>query len=306
MKKQWKMLLILGAMILALWGCQREFPQAPTLISPEDGAFFTDEPPTFIWGSEDAADSYVLRICKGYFPDDIFLEEEVEDTIYVMPGAVFAIADTGTYIWAMASLPDDGDLNWSEIQYRFLVGASGEEPVWYLDTTYFPFGEGYEWVYEIHGYIRSKYDDEDHYDTLIVKVDSAEVEGQHSIYYLNYFFFDVGTSVEIINDSLEIFWYWSNPTRIVIPIIPRPVSIHEKYGNYSYANMDIFYQGDTLYISDDEYYEMDGYYGYSTQRLKGIGVVSEHDWFRIDGAYEEGHHLQLLYFIKGDTVWRFE
>ncbi|TKJ37290.1 hypothetical protein CEE36_11125 [candidate division TA06 bacterium B3_TA06] len=303
MKKQWKMLLILGVMLIALWGCQRELPQAPTLISPEDGAFFTDEPPTFIWGSEDAADSYVLRICKGYFPDDIFLEEAVEDTIYVMPKAVFAIADTGTYIWAVASLPDDGDFYWSEIRYRFLVGAPGEEPVWYLDTTYFPLGEGYEWIYQRHTYIRSHYGDEDDYDIITIRVTESSSEGNHLYFKLEGgSFADVGSQISIVNDSISPYWGYES---VRIHVIPQPAHYRQE-GNYYYIDLEISYQGDTLWIVNEEFYDMDGYYGYSTQRLKGIGVIHQHKWYWTGGSYEDGHHLQLLYFIKGDTVWRFE
>jgi hypothetical protein len=128
MKKHWKMLLILGAMLIALWGCQREFPQAPILISPEDGAFFTDEPPTFIWGSEDAADSYVLRICKDSFTEGVVLvEDTLEDTTYTMTDNIFQQLSTGSYEWAVAPLPVEDELLWCEV-WTFNVDKSSPPP----------------------------------------------------------------------------------------------------------------------------------------------------------------------------------
>lgn len=293
-----KVLSALCVAILVMGSCDTNQLEAPVPISPIDNQI-EDGSVHLSWESVEGRLLYEIEVADNKRFKDVIFYQVLKDTFCSVSADSFEYDQV--YYWRVAAWDDNGLGDWSETE-----SFSFEHIPVSLDTSYFPLAEGYEWIYEIHGYIRSKYDDEDHYDTLIVKVDSISVGEYELIFYLNYRYSDVGSQVEIVNDSLEINWYWSNPIKIVIPIIPEPVSIHEKYGNYSYANMDIFYQGDTLYISDDEYYEMDGYYGYSTQRLKGIGVVSEHDWFRMDGAYEEGHHLQLLYFVKGDTVWRFQ
>lgn len=128
MKKQWKMLLILGAMILALWGCQREFPQAPILISPEDGEVFTDQAPTFIWQSVEETTEYIIRISKDSFTEGaVLVEDTLEDTTYTMTDNIFQQLSTGSYEWAVAPLPAEDELLWSEV-WSFSVDKSYPPP----------------------------------------------------------------------------------------------------------------------------------------------------------------------------------
>lgn len=134
MKKQWKMLLILGVMILALWGCQRDedetidYPSAVTLIAPQDGTHFKETPPTFLWSSDSLATSYILRIATDEFSTGaVLIKDTLTDTIYKMSENLFSQIYQGTYEWAVAPHPAEDELLWSEV-WSFSVDKSYPPP----------------------------------------------------------------------------------------------------------------------------------------------------------------------------------
>jgi|GEM_PF-1354968 len=134
MKKQWKMLLILGVMILALWGCQRDedetidYPSAVTLIAPQDGTHFKETPPTFLWSSDSLATSYILRIATDEFSTGaVLIKDTLTDTIYKMSENLFSQIYQGTYEWAVAPLPAEDELLWCEV-WTFNVDKSSPPP----------------------------------------------------------------------------------------------------------------------------------------------------------------------------------
>ena len=258
-------------LVLGIIGCQREeeFPQAPILNSPQDGAVFQDQAPVFIWQSVDEATEYIIRISKDSFTDgDLLVEDTLADTTYAMPQNVFESADTGTYTWAVACLLEDEEPCWSESRTFQIENQIEETVAQRLYSTYFPMDVDYEWVYEREvlywddsGDLEPYYSEE--YE-VTVKVDSMTVlKDGWVIFHLNSdFFLDVG------NDVL------TNGYKIVINDDADTISTDT-------------YQGDF-----GRFKEM--------KRTKGLGVV-----YQREGCYEESiDHLK--YFRKGDTIWRYE
>ncbi|MEA3312619.1 MAG: hypothetical protein U9Q76_10420 [candidate division WOR-3 bacterium] len=130
MKKHWKMLLILGAMLIALWGCQRDedetidYPSAVTLTAPQDGTHFKETPPTFLWSSDSLATSYILRIATDEFSTGaVLIKDTLTDTIYKMSENLFSQIYQGTYEWAVAPLPAEDKPLWSDA-WSFSVDKS--------------------------------------------------------------------------------------------------------------------------------------------------------------------------------------
>lgn len=164
-----------------------------------------------------------------------------------------------------------------------------------LSETYFPYAEGYQWIYERNLFIRSKYGDEDEYDTISIKVEAATLGTERSVFHLSKDYSDIGKSFFIVNDSIEIIWGESET---------RQIHVYDESDKYYGEDGSITYSNDSLIIDHYEYRESWGYYGYYLCRLKEVGVLSDYNSFWTGGTYEEGVKLRLLYFIKGtDTVW---
>lgn len=163
-----------------------------------------------------------------------------------------------------------------------------------LDTTYFPLAEGYEWVYER----RSPAWSGSRYDTFSIRVRSAieQSDGWLRFHLEGGSFEDVGNPAMINNDQVIIFEGLDT-----IALIPQ-VTDNEP------SEISAGYTGDTLNLSHI-YYEDLYYYSHSTRRLKGMGVIfQEYDQSLppyTQVHYEESYRDRLLYFRKGDTIWRY-
>ncbi|MEA3312144.1 MAG: hypothetical protein U9Q76_08000 [candidate division WOR-3 bacterium] len=230
-------LILLGGILLIFSGCQRiDTPQAPTLIAPEDGSVFETEPPTFIWGSDEFADDYVIRIYMGASTD---IQDTLEDTTYAMPQGVFETLLNATHNWSAAAMSEEGELFWSESR-SFVIDKPEEPQSLDLDTTYFPAGLNYEWVYERHVYGHyygtGGNEDEfwDYYDTIAILVtDSSCSQGEflfnlsggdfHGRYcdiHVYGSLWDVGWYIHVIADSVELLLH-DHYDSIFIPLIPQ-------------------------------------------------------------------------------------
>jgi len=163
-----------------------------------------------------------------------------------------------------------------------------------LDTTYFPFAEDYEWVYERHSQAWSG----NRYDTFSIRVGSAieQSDGWLRFHLEGGSFEDVGNPAMINNDQVIIFEGLDT-----IALIPQ-VTDNEP------SEISVGYTGDTLNLSHI-YYEDLYYYSHSTRRLKGVGVIfQEYDQSLPPYTQvlpEESYRDRLLYFRKGDTIWRY-
>lgn len=174
-----------------------------------------------------------------------------------------------------------------------------------LDTTYFPFGLGYEWCYEYH----DLYSKEDIYepiyyeywDTVVIAVTDSLWQNETLIINLSGSFLDVGDSVEIWRNKLDVFDVFTGPVSYfpgdTISLIPEAQSS---------TGFSVSYRGDTLLHLYSGYNE-DSYVGTGwmyTYRLRGIGVIHQSHG---EGHGNEGfsHDFRLLWFYNGkDTIYK--
>lgn len=397
-------------LVLGIIGCQREFPQATILISPQDGAVFTDQAPVFVWQSVEEATEYIIRISKDSFTDGVVLvEDTLEDTTYTMTDNIFQQLSTGSYEWAVAPLPVEDELLWSEVwsfsvdkssppspiliapedgavfdleppefiwrsvslakayiillhgenlpygdtivvdtledttyalpwevfegcyngNYKWCVAslATTNQAFWSnerslsfnqpapqldLDTTYFPFGLEYKWIYEEYGDYYDLYGSGEWYDTITIRVvDSTfvsngwsfDLEGWSQQGFETVTFLDVDNPARIVGNQILIFG-----SRKIF-LTPEPIKEVKSEGGKTFT-FEISYKGDTLRLLDkmEEFWDPIGGHDIvtSVSRVKGIGVISQShsDWSGGSVWYGYTYWHNLLYFIKGeDTVW---
>jgi len=129
--KHLKLSVILLGVVLII-GCSME-PNAPKLISPQDGEVFDMIPPTFIWSSEEYAEGYAIIVDET--PSDLSgilglmpFSDELADTSVTMPQEAFDLLNNITYYWHVASFwteESDTMYNWSEWR-SFVVQKPGE------------------------------------------------------------------------------------------------------------------------------------------------------------------------------------
>ncbi|MBD3285062.1 hypothetical protein GF359_01690 [candidate division WOR-3 bacterium] len=167
----------------------------------------------------------------------------------------------------------------------------------YTDKTYFPIGEGYEWVNLRQNYRTVEDKDSVSFDTVSIRVTSKTTTNEWTTYKLEGGAFeDVGEEVLVSKDGILVFGGVDT-----IPLIP-PEDFKPKESVIGYG---LGYRDSVLTIS---LYSGGGYVlmVYSTERVKGVGVISQEAELRSPPHYE-GHIDRLMYFIKdGDTVWRYE
>lgn len=297
---------VLLGIILVFSGCIHvvNVPQIPTLIVPEDGAVFEAEPPTFIWTSDSLflADAYVIMIFKDSLrSEDTLVYETLEDTTYTMPTEVFDSADSGTYCWVAAVHWIDGTAHGDP---RTFVIKKSESPAGLdLDTTYFPFGRGYEWCFKRHEWGKDEVLGEWDYDaTYTFKIEVVDILQINSAFYfvlkleptMNYFepgFWDLSDSVKIANDQIEIrgVMMGLTPSERTDPFV-------------------VSYRTDTLVIGDSWFGGHEGS-SINTKRLKAVGAISQcySYWYESTSGLQKWENVRdtLLYFYNGrDTVYK--
>lgn len=165
----------------------------------------------------------------------------------------------------------------------------------YLDETYFPLGENYEWVYERMNHLTDEDGEYTDFDTVRIKVASIEDSSGWTVFKLeDTAFVDVGEEVMIGDNRVLVFGGVDT-----IPLVPpEDFKLKESVTGYG-----VGYRGDTLMLS---HYVGGGYVlmVYSSERLKGVGVIRQEGEFR-SPPYYEGYIDWLLYFVKGeDTVYK--
>ncbi len=291
-----KVLSAFCVVILVMGGCDILDPNLPRLIYPEEGEVFTVEAPTFEWSSRNRAVSYKIHV-YDFSPDDkTLIETETQDTTFALPQDLFDGAPSGNYFWKVASISEDGDNFWSDL-HSFNFDKT--IPEINLDTTYFPFGLNYQWIYE-HIYTDSDMYSDSIYDTVIISCTSVATDDYYETYILEIGFFDVGEKVVIFGNLVSVF------DQSKISLFPQEEYSHLYPFSYDYSK-------DTL-ILNSGYSSWVGQYpregSYHVYRVQGIGVVkeeiSEGPVPKAQGPFTYDVY-RLLYFIKGaDTVWRCE
>jgi hypothetical protein len=271
-----KVLSALCVAILVMGGCDNWLRIPPTLRSPEDEAVFTEDTPTFAWGNQERIDSFHIVIWADSSLESLTLIDKlVTDTTYTIPSSIFEGLPRGKYFWKVANIMEGVEL-WSEVRF---FQIDHDLPALDLDTTYYPLGLNYKWVYQ-------NWVDGDIYNTNSVEVSSIEEVGNKTVFTLTI------TSQTGMSD----FQYDLTSSAFIL-------------GNLMYYGSGRFYplcaSKDTLTVSDYDSGVSDtpwNYY-YSGKRIKGLGLRSQ------KSEWEDYYNYQiyedyLLYFIKGeDTVW---
>ncbi len=297
-----------------LWSEIRTFyidtrENVPALISPADGAVFDSIPPTFVWSKEDVSE-YYLRVFKdSLWNDNYLIWVNIQDTSFTMPLNDFKSSDSGTYEWTVGVV----DKATGEVMYSFPKTFKVEElplPPLDLDTTYFPFGLGYEWCYERH-YIYNNYGCEEYTDLIdtvkITVTDSFWDESMLLVKLGGRTFFDLSNPVKIKKNQIRLMGYWVN-------IVPEPDHKHtyeECCGCASSRDFYISYRSDSLKILDISYdwsYGVEyGHYEQVITRVKGIGSLTQRNYSDQSNMCStiEDENFRLLYFYNGkDTVYK--
>lgn len=281
-------------------GCQQTEPEAPVLIEPEDGAVFDSLPPTFVWSGQSGQEYYLMILKDSLWSSHALVSNGVTDTSYSLSMDDFLSADIGVYEWTVGVK----DSLTGELIYPSPRKFSIKEFIFPLDldTTYFPFGMGYEWCFQTHNWIN------DLYDTTSVKVSDSVWNSDTLLFKLEGNLFFLGNTAKIRRNRVELI-DWGP-----VPVIPDEDSIER---TYSYADTSFTYGRTIKYIGDSlkvhSYFCK--YFGW-TQGLKGtrdttsifmrgIGTVHQEGDLYIYGEDWEDVSYNLLWFYNGkDTVYK--
>jgi hypothetical protein len=165
-----------------------------------------------------------------------------------------------------------------------------------LDTTYFPFGLGYEWCYERHYYGYEDYEPFSEYDTVTIRVNDSFWIYDTMKFGFDHFFYDLTNPVSIVNDSIILYMSFMTYD------FKQPISLVEQ----SEIDDLLAYQGDTMVIATGDF---DGLYSAWTEvkRRKGIGAffMLSQSGYVDPYAYDYNVNYRLLSFYNGkDTVYK--
>lgn len=275
-------------------------PTAPVLVQPEEGVTFTDPPLTFEWTTSKKALSYKLYVFADSLLDSVTLINICTgtDTFFEVPDDFFDAVPPGTYYWKAGVETEEFRTLWSEARSFSLDKTI---PSVNLDTTYFPYGLDYCWIYDYYNAYYWLESGGEYYDTLTYTVVDSAFDGKIYTFTLS-----VIGAEDTFETTVKIFGALG-PFKSLVPVVPMESS---DYG------VEIEYHGDTLLMSDDYYQSHepaggDGSTGEShrSSRLRGIGKIYSSYSYETVGGGGSGEEIddryRLLYFIKGeDTVWK--
>ncbi len=275
----------------------------PDLILPDIGAVFDSLPPTFVWSKEDVSEYYLMVFKDSLWSVDTLLWDTLQDTTYTLSMNTFTSADSGIYEWTVAVRDTStGDLLYpSPRSFRIKLGDTPLPPI-DLDTTYFPFGLGYEWCYETHSYGNDDYGaNYNRYDTFTIQIIDSIWTGDTLVFSLS------GGKFRCVDNKI-----WDNSIEIgsiimfdyvydtIYVVNPEPFDLGE---------LSLSYSGDTLNISGGSsfgYQSLLEYIGEGTRRIKGIGSISQARSYQSSSSYSSNSD-RLLYFYNGkDTIYKAE
>lgn len=272
---------------------EKPLPNPPTLLFPQKDENISTAP-TFVWQKEPLAEYYRIKVYGQDLPmPDTIISDKTSDTAYSLSEEKFRICYNGKYLWQVAAVAPGGEIFWSEPQEFYFNKTIPEVD---LDTTYFPLGLNYKWIYEVYGgEPGSSYP----YDTITVQVtdSSAVFNGWNFVF--DGAFLDVGNTAKIVDNIVPVFSHhksYLEPDQI-------------KKGDFT-----IGFRADTAVLSTFSNHSDYPYGGWesstSVTRLKDLGAIyQEYLYYTYDEhhnpIYMEYEYDRLLYFIKGqDTVWK--
>lgn len=261
---------------------EKPLPDGPDLISPREDETITETPPTFTWHREPLAEYYRIKVYGEDLPmPDTVISDTTSDTVFTISESEFRIWFNGKYQWKVSAIASGGEEIWCDPQGFYIDKPL---PSLDLDTTYFPFGLKYEWVYEKSqvsggGNVLNR-------DTIVVSVLDSTGTINELRFNLEGSFLDVGSSVSIIDHIATVFGnrkVYINPDNTDTLSLRYYHSTSNPYGWYEVTDINV-------------------------KRLKGLGVIYQDDlWYNGDeiGPVEwDEYEYRLLYFIKdADTVW---
>lgn len=277
------------------WSSTARFYYVTTdwVISPEDSTIFEFEPPVLLWHSYPEATDYVIRICRDSF--DIYhsvLEDTIKDTSYRLPESIWIGNPPGTYKWAVLMLGTYESLVWTKPR-TFITRMMPD-----LDTTYFPFGLGYEWRYSRHSWQHVSepgWDEYDRYDTFTLSVADSFWVGD------TLRFQSTGGVYNIVQNTIDIFGE-------SIKLIPDPMK-KEVEAPWYWGEFEVSYTFDTLHVSlwgPDPYDE--GSESWGSTRIIGVGAIAQgrsYSGYSCGVYFSNGYSDRLLWFYNGaDTLYR--
>lgn len=287
--------MTLVGVMLVFTGCNIWRLETPVPISPneESGCELQNDSVLFVWEHVEDATRYNLEIDKDDEFDPPLFSFVTRDTFRLVSCSLFSWGKS--YYWRISAYDGKEWGRWSEsVNFTFTYDLDFD-----LDTTYFPFGQGYRWSYErcvkIHTFGHESGDwDTTYYDTFTISVDDSTFDsGVLFIDLEGGGFQDVGRQVQIFVNKLLVFWEDTldliNPTHSAGPV-----------------GSNVNYLEDTLYLFlsyVDPWPGME--YKHYTKRLKKIGVVEQ--GYSEYGGYPYSYYEtdRLLEFRRGgEAVWR--
>ena len=271
------------------------------LISPADSLIINTDAPTLVWHSYPQTTGYVVRICRNSFSTyNTIWEDTVSDTAYQLPYEFLLENHPSSYHWSVLFLGTSEDLFWAPSRCFF----SRIMPD--LNTTYFPFGLGYEWCYTRYSWRHVSepgWDEWDRYDTVLVSVTDSSWLGDTLCFQLTGGIFGISNPAKIVQNMIVIFGE-------SIKLIPDPVK-KEVEAPWYWGEFEVSYSADTLHVSlwgPDPYDE--GTETWGSTRLVGIGSIAQgrdYSGYSLGVYFSNGHSDRLLWFYNGtDTIYRAE
>jgi hypothetical protein len=172
-----------------------------------------------------------------------------------------------------------------------------------LDTTYFPFGPDYEWVYEenVKTFREGQLISEDIITYHVQVIDSSGTNSAWT-FKLEGYFDDLPTTVQINADSIYVFLegYYAKPGKTINVVKPETDTLTDLFHKFS-----IEYAGETLEVKLTYATDKEGEVGSRcVSRLRGKGTISQTFSFTSppDSQYIRD---KTLFLRKGqDTVWK--
>lgn len=297
-------------------------PEAPMLILPDEGEVFDTIPPTFVWSSVSHTEGYLLRaVCDAgvVYGDVVCIYQYLDDTTFTPPLEEFMHFQEDNYDWCVASYwveGSDTQYVWSEWR-TFHVDRPVEIP-FNLDTTYFPFGLGYEWCYERHvwgGQLgETGWEPWDWYDTIYIKVIDSFWEDDTLILNLEGNFLFLGNPVRIWDNKTPLYAYLDDTLKFPPQEIDRTEETEHSIGIYTTHELTLTVGDSTLsmYSTDIHWSDFDYYverYGMSILAEKEVGPKSQNSWhtesYGGGDEYSSNTHSRLLWFYDGtDTLYK--
>lgn len=278
--------------VAVIFGCRKE-PEIPEPATPKGLSYqIQDGSILFSWFPAEDALSYGMEITTdAELSDLIFAREGIEDTFQLVSCDSF-VADS-TYYWRVRAEGEAGWGDWSDVaSFTYATGGGLD-----LDTTYFPFGRGYEWCYEHYWFNSCNDPPHEGWDTVTYIIVDSFWSGDTLFFKSQY-----GSFRPIVNWRKEVFAGSLVHTSTWISLA-NPEPYYEEFGYEGVFR--IFYEDSVLvfYWTENVGDARNEYVWDREDRLKGVGKVSSYHSY--SNGCSANYTYRLLYFYNGqDTVYK--